>query len=90
MIEDKAFLDKVLWDDQDIPYGVKLCDAILDSLFKPGLTIRPMTIDDVVNSKAIDQNALWRNGISTSGDVYNHHYTTYDENRTQILRLLLV
>lgn len=89
IMDDKAYLDKVLWDGEE-PYGIKLCDTILYMLFKPGFTIRPLEDEGVINTKAIDQNALWKNGISTSGDVYNHYYTNYDENRTLLLRLMLV
>jgi hypothetical protein len=91
IMDDKAYLDKVLWDgEEEETYGIKLCDGILNMLFKPGFTIRPLPSDDIVNTKAIDQNALWRNGISTSGDVYNHYYLNYDEHRIMLLRLLLV
>lgn len=59
-------------------------------LFKPGFSVRPLPTDVKATNKGIDQNLLWRNGVSTSGDVYNHYYSTYDRNRTSLLRLLLV
>jgi len=53
--------------------------------------VRPLEDDtSPLNKRGIDQNALWRNGVSTSGDVYNHFYTNYDTNRIALLRLLLV
>jgi hypothetical protein len=91
ILDNKAYMDKILWESEDIPYGVKLCEGLLIMLFKPGFTVRPLQTDvPVVNKRGIDQNALWKNGVSTSGDVYNHYNNTYDTNRISCLRLLLV
>lgn len=91
ILDNKAYMDKILWEGEDTPYGVRLWEGILTMLFKPGFTIRPLPKDvSEINKRGIDQNALWKNGVSTSGDVYNHYYTNYDANRISLLRLLLV
>jgi hypothetical protein len=91
IVDNKAYMDKVLWEGEGTASGVKLCEGILLMLFKPGYAVRPLASDvSAVNNKGIDQNVLWKNGVSTSGDVYNHYYTNYDSNRIALLRLLLV
>lgn len=91
IIDNKAFMDKVMWEDEEVPYGVKLCESILILLFKPGFGIRSLPEGSRnTNKRGIDQNVLWANGISTSGDVYNHGYTEFDAVRISLLRLLLV
>lgn len=91
VLDNKAYLDKILWEGKEAAHGVKLCEAILILLFKPGFTVRTLSGDNRnINSKGIDQNVLWKNGVSTSGDVYNHYYSNFDANRISLLRLLLV
>ena len=90
IIDNKAYTDKVLWDGDD-NWGVKLCEGILIMLFKPGFTVKELPSDVAnINSKGIDQNVLWKNGVSTSGDVHNHYTSSYDKNRISLLRLLLI
>ena len=90
IIDNKAYTDKVLWDGDD-NWGVKLWEGILIMLFKPGFTVKQLPSDVVsINSKGIDQNVLWKNGVSTSGDVHNHYTDTYDKNKISLLRLLLI
>jgi hypothetical protein len=36
IIDNKAYTDKILWNEDETPYGVKLCEAILIMLFKQG------------------------------------------------------
>jgi hypothetical protein len=91
IIDNKAYTDKILWNEDEIPYGVKLCEAILIMLFKQGFSVRTLPQDNnTANTRGIDQNVLWKNGISTSGDVYNHYYQNFDANRIALLRLLLI
>lgn len=91
IIDNKAYMDKIMWEDEKVPYGAKLSESILILLFKPGFTIRPLPEESKnTNRRMIDQNVLWKNGVSTSGDVYNHYYADYDANRISLLRLLLV
>lgn len=91
IMDSKPYMDKILWDGEGIPSGVKLCQGILLMLFKPGFSVRVLTEDITnLNTTGIDQNVLWKNGVSTSGDVYNHYYTNFDANRISLLRLMLV
>jgi len=91
IMDSKAFMDKILWDGEGVPTGVKLCQGILIMLFKPGYSVRVLSSDVAdINTKGIDQNILWKNGVSTSGEVYNHSYTNFDTNRIGLLRLLLI
>jgi hypothetical protein len=68
--------------------AIDMMEAISLLLFKEGFTIQPLT--DGVSPKyfGIDENLVWRNGISVPAAV-NHNFYTYDKNRIDLLRLTI-
>lgn len=63
-------------------------EAISLLLFKEGFTILPMA--DGVSSQyyGIDENLVWRSGISVPAAV-NHNAFQFDRNRIDLLRLVI-
>lgn len=64
-------------------------DAISVLLFKPGFTILPLEAGVTPQYFAIDENLVWRSGISVL-DAPNHSKTEFDHNRIALMRLMIV
>jgi hypothetical protein len=65
-----------------------MMEAISLLLFKEGYTIMPLVDGITPKYFGIDENLVWRNGISVPAAV-NHHNFTYDKNRIDLLRLVI-
>ena len=57
-------------------------------LFKEGFTILPLANGTTPQYFGIDENLVWRNGISVPAAA-NHSVFTYDKNRIDLLRLVI-
>jgi hypothetical protein len=63
-------------------------EAISLLLFKEGFTIMPLPDGLTPQYYGIDENLVWRSGISVPGAA-NHNNYQYDKNRTDLLRLII-
>ena len=63
-------------------------EAISLLLFKEGFTILPLPDGTNPQHFGIDENLVWRNGISVPAAV-NHTSYQYDKNRIDLLRLVI-
>ena len=57
-------------------------------LFKEGFTVQPLPDGQSPQYYGIDENLIWRNGISIPAAV-NHNVYIYDKNRIDLLRLVI-
>lgn len=64
-------------------------EAISLLLFKEGYTILPLPDGTQPKYFGIDENMVWKNGISVPAAL-NHNVKTYDQNRIGLLRLMIV
>jgi len=100
ILDDWAFLDAIFWkveEGNSKCYGVKLAESLLHLLFKHEYTLK--FSDElggenyVADSHNVDQNVIWRKGISTIGDIPQDWYygnDSYEQERTKVLNLILV
>ena len=68
--------------------AITMMEAISLLLFKEGFTIMPLPDGVSPQYYGIDQNLVWRNGISVP-DAVNHNAQQYDKNRIDLLRLVI-
>ena len=66
-----------------------MMESISILLFKPGFTIAPLPNGVAANPTVIDENLVWKSGISVM-EAPNHYETQYDGNRVALMRLLIV
>ena len=63
-------------------------ESISILLFKPGFTIKPLPEDYVPSVSGIDDQLVWKSGISIM-EAENHYETQYDPNRITLVRLMI-
>ena len=68
--------------------AISMMEAISLLLFKEGYTITPLGEGISPQYFGIDENLVWRNGISVPSAI-NHSTYTYDKNRIDLLRLII-
>lgn len=92
LFEDKELFIRCMWREQALfnsqVNAIALMEAVSLLLFKEGFTIQPLP-DGVAHQQfGIDENLVWKNGISVPVAA-NHHNTQFDKNRIDLLRLLV-
>lgn len=65
-----------------------MMEAISLLMFKEGFTIQPLTEGIRADVVGIDENLIWRSGISVPMAT-NHENFSYDRNRISVLRLAI-
>lgn len=65
-----------------------MMESISLLLFKEGFTVQPLTEGMRPDTVGIDENLVWRSGISVPMAA-NHENFSYDRNRTSLLRLAI-
>ena len=93
IFEDKEFFMRSMWHEQAF-FGnqinsIKLMESISMLLFKPGFTIAPLEEDYVPSVSGIDDQLVWKSGISIM-EARNHYETQYDPNRISLVRLMII
>ena len=68
--------------------ALKLMESISLLLFKPGFTILPLDNDYTPSLTGIDDQLVWKSGISIM-EAKNHYETQFDANRITLLRLMI-
>lgn len=92
LFEDKELFIRCMWREQALfsnqINAIDMMESISLLLFKEGFTILPMA--DGVSPKyfGIDENLVWRNGISVPAAA-NHNALNFDKNRIDLLRLTI-
>ena len=92
LFEEKELFIRCMWREQALfnsqINAVTMMEAISLLLFKEGFTI--MQLPDGTNPQhfGIDENLVWRNGISVPAAL-NHSNYQYDKNRIDLLRLVI-
>lgn len=93
LFEEKDTLFRIMWREHPQFPGqtnaLYLMEAISLLLFKPGFTIKEVGSEVDLNYFAIDENLVWKSGVSVQ-DCPNHYETAYYRNRIDLLRLLTV
>ena len=93
IFEDKEFFMRSMWHEQAFfnnqVNALLLMESISILLFKPGFTIAPLPQGVASNPTIIDENLVWKSGISVM-DAANHYETQYDGNRASLMRLMIV
>ena len=92
LFEEKDLFIRCMWREQAL-FGaqvnaIKMMEAISILLFKEGFTIQPLSSGLSPQYFGIDENLVWKSGISVPAAV-NHSVNTYDKNRIDLLRLLI-
>ena len=64
-------------------------ESISMLLFKPGFTIAPLDDDYEPSVSGIDDQLVWKSGISIM-EARNHYHSQYDPNRISLIRLMIV
>lgn len=92
LFEDKELFIRCMWREQALfsnqINAINMMEAISLLLFKEGYTIMPLVDGITPKYFGIDENLVWRNGISVPAAV-NHHNFSYDKNRIDLLRLVI-
>ena len=65
-----------------------MMESISILLFKEGFTIQPLPNGTSAQYFGIDENLVWKNGISVPSAA-NHAVYMYDKNRIDLLRLII-
>jgi len=65
-----------------------MMESISLLLFKEGFTIMPLPDGMTPQFYGIDENLVWRSGISVPGAA-NHNNYQFDKNRIDLMRLLI-
>ena len=92
MFEEKELLLRCMWREQ--PFfnsqinAINMMEAISILLFKEGFTIQPLLEGIRADLVGIDENLVWKSGISVPMAT-NHENYTYDKNRISLLRLAI-
>ena len=82
-IDDRAFMEAMMWTEEEgsteMVHGLKLAESLMKLLFKNKYTINlPGELDPATyepDMTTVDQNLVWRKGVSTVGDVpQDRHY----------------
>ena len=93
IFEDKEFFMRSMWHEQSFfnnqINALLMMEAISILLFKPGFTIAPLPQGVSTQPTVIDENSVWRSGISVM-EAPNNYNTEYDGNRVALMRLLIV
>ena len=83
---------RVMWHEQAFfnnqINALKLMESISLLLFKPGFTILPLDNDYTPSLTGIDDQLVWKSGISIM-EAKNHYETQFDANRITLLRLMI-
>ena len=78
IFEDKEFFMRAMWHEQAFfnnqVNALLLMESISILLFKPGFTIAPLPQGVSSNPTIIDENVVWKSGISVM-DAVNHYET---------------
>ena len=81
-----------MWREQALFYNqinaIAMMESISMLLFKEGFTIKPLADGVSPQYFGIDENLVWRNGISVPSAA-NHSIYQYDKNRIDLLRLII-
>jgi len=81
LFEDKDLLMRSMWREQPLfsnqLNAVLMMDAISILLFKPGFTIQELPEGTEVQTQAIDENCVWKSGISVL-EASNHYNNSYN------------
>jgi hypothetical protein len=90
LFEDKELFIRCMWREQALfnnqINAINMMESISLLLFKEGFTIQPLPDGVSPQYFGIDENLVWRNGISCPAAL-NHNVYTYDKNRINLLRL---
>lgn len=92
LFEDKELLIRSMWREQALfnnqINAIFLMESISLLLFKEGFTVAPLPNGTALKYFGIDENLVWKNGISVPA-CFNHANYQYDKNRISLLRLLV-
>lgn len=92
LFEEKELFIRCMWREQALfdsqINAINMMEAISLLLFKEGFTIMPLPDGITPQYYGIDENLVWRSGISVPGAT-NHNNYQYDKNRTDLLRLMI-
>lgn len=92
LFEEKELFIRCMWREQALfdsqINAINMMEAISLLLFKEGFTIMPLPDGHTPQQYGIDENLVWRSGISVPGAA-NHNAYQYDKNRTDLLRLII-
>mmetsp|Transcript_17022 Transcript_17022/g.26286 ORF Transcript_17022/g.26286 Transcript_17022/m.26286 type:complete len:222 (-) Transcript_17022:2372-3037(-) len=92
LFEEKELFIRCMWREQALfnsqINAIQMMEAISLLLFKEGFTILPL--EDGVSPQlyGMDDNLIWRNGISVAAAA-NHNAFQFDKNRIDLLRLVI-
>ena len=93
IFEEKEFFMRSMWHEQAFfnnqINSIKLMESISMLLFKPGFTIAPLEDDYEPSVSGIDDQLVWKSGISIM-EARNHYHSQYDPNRISLIRLMIV
>ena len=76
-MDDRAFMEAMMWTEEEgsteMVHGLKLAQSLMHLLFMHKFTIKlPDSVDPATykpEMQTVDQNLVWRKGVSTIGDV---------------------
>lgn len=92
LFEEKELFIRCMWREQALfsnqINAISMMEAVSLLLFKEGFTISPLGEGLSPQYFGIDENLVWKNGISVPAAV-NHGVFTYDKNRIDLLRLII-
>jgi len=92
LLEEKELFIRCMWREQALfssqINAIMMMESISLLLFKEGFTIQPLDAGVSPQYFGIDENMVWRNGISVPAAV-NHNSYQYDKNRIDLLRLII-
>jgi hypothetical protein len=92
LFEDKDLFIRCMWREQALfnsqINAINMMESISLLLFKEGFTIMPLSENIQPLYFGIDENLVWRSGISVPAAI-NHDVFKFDKNRIDLLRLIL-